>query len=498
MCGSTSPRPTSTSAAIRCWPSRSTSSYPCGCCLAPSPSRRSGVPRALRREPVNARRAELRRIGDALDSHESALAVDRDLLGFSRQSDASARRLVEWLRSGKVQVRRLEDRFLHGKAFLVATHAHGVVSGSSNFTHAGLCTNLELNLGNYTPHTVDAVAGWFDELWDSAADYDLAALFEPRFEPHPPQLIYLRMLWERYQAELAADDEAAVPRSSIELTSFQRDGLLRARRLLDEFNGVLVADEVGLGKTYFAGKLIEEAAIENRQRVLVVCPATLRDGPWKAFRQQHNLPMTLISFDELAADPSAQPRTGPSGRRSGAATLTPNSAPPLRTMRSSWWTRPTTCATRPPSEPMLYAGCWPGCRRRSWCCSPPPRSTTASGTCTACSATFFATTECSPPTASDRCATTLRRRCEKTPVTSRPSTCSTCSTRWRCAAPAPSSRSTTPTTRCASTAWISQSCSRRPGCAESPTASTASCPGSSIDSRPRSTPTPTPTPTTAC
>lgn len=152
------------------------------------PERRA---RALRREPVNARRAELRRVGDALDSHESALAVDRDLLGFSRESDASARRLVEWLRSGRVQVRRLEDRFLHGKAFLVATHAHGVVSGSSNFTHAGLCTNLELNLGNYTPHTVDAVAGWFEELWDSAADYDLAGLFEPRFEPHPPQLIYL-------------------------------------------------------------------------------------------------------------------------------------------------------------------------------------------------------------------------------------------------------------------------------------------------------------------
>lgn len=268
------------------------------------PERRA---RALQREPVNARRVQLRRVGDALDSHQKALAIDRDLLGFSQESDASARRLVEWLRSGRVQVRRLEDRFLHGKAFLVAAHAHGVVSGSSNLTHAGLSTNLELNLGNYTPHTVSAVSGWFDTLWDVAAEYDLAALFEPRFEPHPPQLVYLRMLWERYQAELAADDETAMPRSSIELTSFQRDGLLRARRLLDEFNGVLVADEVGLGKTYFAGKLIEEAAIENRQRVLVIFPATLRDGPWKAFQLQHNLPMTLVSFDDLAADPRLNP-----------------------------------------------------------------------------------------------------------------------------------------------------------------------------------------------
>ena len=268
------------------------------------PERRT---RSLRQEPVNARRAELRRVGDALDSHEQALATDRDLLGFTHEADTAARRLVEWLRSDRVQVRRLQDSFLHGKAFLVSTSSHGVLSGSSNFTRAGMTTNLELNLGNYTPHTVDAVAEWFDELWDAAADYDLAALFEPRFEPHPPQLIYLRMLWERYGRELSAEDDAGAPRSTIELTSFQKDGLWRARKLLDEFNGVLVADEVGLGKTYFAGKLIEEAAIERRQRVLVICPATLRDGPWKAFQSQHNLSMTLVSFDELAADPRVNP-----------------------------------------------------------------------------------------------------------------------------------------------------------------------------------------------
>ena len=257
--------------------------------------------RALRSEPVNARRAEKHRVSGVLADHEQALAVDRDLLGFSREADASARRLVDWLRSGGVQVRRLEDRFLHGKAFVVAAHGHGVVSGSSNFTRAGLSTNLELNLGNYTPHTVSAVAAWFDELWDAAADYDLAELFEPRFEAHPPQLIYLRMLWERYQADLDEEASADEPRSSIKLTSFQREGLVRARRLLKEFNGVLIADEVGLGKTYFAGKLIEEAAIGQRQNVLVICPAALRDGPWKAFERQHNLPMTLISFEQLTA-----------------------------------------------------------------------------------------------------------------------------------------------------------------------------------------------------
>ena len=44
-----------------------------------------------------------------------------------------------------------------------------------------------------------------------------------------------------------------------------------------------IADEVGLGKTFLAGELIREAVHERRQRVLVVAPATLRDGPWRKF-----------------------------------------------------------------------------------------------------------------------------------------------------------------------------------------------------------------------
>ena len=256
--------------------------------------------------PARAARARLRR---ALEDHEGDLATDRDLLGFSYEVDAVTRRLVDWLRSGRVQVRRLESRFLHGKAFLVGDGSHGVVAGSSNFTRAGLVSNVELNLGNYSPHVVDGVQEWFEELWEEAVDYDLAGLFEARFEPHSPYLIYLRMLWERYGAELLAEaaDEGA---PQIHLTSFQTDGLWRARRILAERHGVLIADEVGLGKTYLAGELIREAALDRRQRVLVVTPATLRDGPWRAFRAQFLLPMELISYEELMADRRLNPDHG--------------------------------------------------------------------------------------------------------------------------------------------------------------------------------------------
>ena len=268
--------------------------------LGAEPTQPENRPRALAGESVIPERAARTRLEKSLEGHERSLETDRDLLGFTREADHSARRLVAWLRSGAVKVKRLENRFLHGKAFLVSDHAHGVVAGSSNFTHAGLTTNLELNLGNYSPHVIEQVSRWFNHLWDEADEYDLASLFEARFKPHSPQLIYLRMLWERYGRELEQEAEAT-GLTQIHLTGFQSDGLWRAQRILNRLNGVLIADEVGLGKTYLAGELIREASIDRRQRVLVVAPATLRDGPWRAFQSKHNLPMELRSFEDLVA-----------------------------------------------------------------------------------------------------------------------------------------------------------------------------------------------------
>ncbi len=141
---------------------------------APPESRR----RALRSKSANPQRAARARLRRALEGHEQNLLVERDHLGFTFEVDATTRRLVKWLRSENVEVRRLEGRFLHGKAFLVGDRSHGVVAGSSNFTYAGLATNLELNLGNYSPHVVGQVQDWFEELWDEADEYAMVVIDE--------------------------------------------------------------------------------------------------------------------------------------------------------------------------------------------------------------------------------------------------------------------------------------------------------------------------------
>ena len=242
-------------------------------------------------------------VRDGLEKNAAGLLRDRNLLEFDPATDRAVRRLLEFLKSGNIQVQRYEKAFLHGKAFLFGTDlfgtGEGVLSGSSNFTAAGLTRNLELNLGRYDPTPVEKVRDWFEDLWGEAVPYDLAAVYQARFEEYQPYLIYLRVLWERYHQEI---EEEAPPGSRIRLTTFQNDGIFRAKRILEKYHGVLIADGVGLGKTFIGGELIRETVEDRRQRALLVAPATLRDGTWASFSGRHQLYLECVSYEELAND----------------------------------------------------------------------------------------------------------------------------------------------------------------------------------------------------
>ena len=257
-------------------------------------------PARPQRQPLDPRgeRFDNKLTADALRLNELGLRRDRDLLPFTPAADRAVRRLLDFLRSGRLEVRRYEKRFLHGKAYLFS-HGQGVIAGSSNFTAAGLSTNLELNLGQYQPAVVAQVESWFEELWAEAVPYDLAVLYEARFAEYPPYLIYLRVLWERYAAEL---EREAAETGAIHLTGFQKDGLERARRMLDRYHGVLIADSVGLGKTFMAGALLDEVINRRRQRALLIAPAALRDGTWARFTSRFQLGVEVRSYEEVMQD----------------------------------------------------------------------------------------------------------------------------------------------------------------------------------------------------
>jgi hypothetical protein len=243
-------------------------------------------------------RFDARIVQEAIRANYDGLLRDRNLLEFTSDTNAAVRRLLTLLESGTVEVRRYEKAFLHGKAFIFADE-EGLISGSSNFTATGLTTNLELNLGRYDPTPVRQVRQWFDDLWEEAAPFDLASIYEARFAEYDPYLIYLRVLWELYGRELE-EEQGRDP--VIQLTTFQTDGVWRAQRILKTYNGVLIADGVGLGKTFIAGELIREAVQDRRQRVLLISPAALRDGMWSRFIENHQLFVKNLSYEQLAND----------------------------------------------------------------------------------------------------------------------------------------------------------------------------------------------------
>ena len=175
-----------------------------------------------------------------------------------------------------------------------------MIAGSSNLTGAGLNRNLELNLGRYDDPVVEQARAWFDALWEEADPVDLAQIFEDIFAPYTPWEIFLRILFQLYGSEVA---ELEKMDEGLPLTSFQTHGVARALRLLRERGGVIVADEVGLGKTFIAGEIIRVYR-SNRQRTVLICPAQLRDTTWKKFLHRYTFDrgVECLSYEQIAND----------------------------------------------------------------------------------------------------------------------------------------------------------------------------------------------------
>jgi hypothetical protein len=242
---------------------------------------------------------ERREVAEGLKLLEAGLRAERDRQPFSAEARRHLRRMAALLRAGTLETRRYERAFLHAKAMLLDGLDPGLIAGSSNLTRAGLTTNLELNLGRWDPVLFAQAKAWFDALWDEGVPFDLAAIFEEPEQEFPPWLIFMRILWQLYGEELEQEREE---QGDIPLTAFQLHGVWRARRILKEFGGVIVADEVGLGKTFIGGAILEACA-KNRQRALLVCPAALRTN-WEKFLEAHNIGrfVQMVSYDQLARD----------------------------------------------------------------------------------------------------------------------------------------------------------------------------------------------------
>ena len=240
----------------------------------------------------------------------AGLRDDRDLSRFP-PSRAAVRlaALDGWLDCAEVEVRRYTKRFLHGKAYLFGdtVDVRAALVTSANLTGAGLFSNLELGLVEYSPPVASQALAWFEGLWDEAEDFktELRELLFPAVGLVSPRIVYLRALLELLDVEM--DEPPGPPPTAVDLASFQQDGFNRALRILQRHHGVIYADGVGTGKTEIGLALVEEYTLRRGLHALVVAPAQLV-AHWESRLSQARLPAQVLSFHQLAAD---EQLTGP-------------------------------------------------------------------------------------------------------------------------------------------------------------------------------------------
>jgi len=242
-------------------------------------------------------------------TEKKSFRIENDQLQIKNKLEQKrvAKECADWIRS-KVEIKSVTQAgFLHGKMYHIANRGREeAILGSSNFTVRGLglapsYNNIELNLEVDSNRDRQDLKAWFDELWgdaDTVKDVKTEVLnyLEQLYQNNAPEFIYYKTLFHVFEKFLSdsGQAEADLGRTTLfesqiwkALFEFQKDGVKGAINKILAHNGCIIADSVGLGKTYEALAIIRYFELRN-ERVLVLCPKKLREN-WTVYRRNDML-----------------------------------------------------------------------------------------------------------------------------------------------------------------------------------------------------------------
>ena len=236
---------------------------------------------------------------DARNTDSKAFKIEDEGLQLDKplQQRPIAQECADWIKD-KVEIKSTrQSNLLHGKMYHIANNGvEKAIMGSSNFTVQGLGlgqsnNNIELNLEVDSSQDRQDLKAWFDDVWnDDERVEDVKKKVIDRLEKlgddQAPEFIYYKTLYELFRDELETrmNNEQKLEDTHLydtkiwdTLYAFQQDGVKSVIARLLRHNGCILADSVGLGKTYTALAVIKFFELRN-DRVLVLCPKKLREN----------------------------------------------------------------------------------------------------------------------------------------------------------------------------------------------------------------------------
>ena len=172
--------------------------------------------------------------------------------------------------------------------------------GSSNFTVNGLgmgnSKNVELNLVVDGTRDKEDLKNWFDDLWENTdlvedVKEEVLRYLSEIYADYAPDFIYKKTLYHLFEGVLqeSRDQERQQTQMMLNQTQiwnmlygFQKVAVQSAIGKIQKHNGCIIADSVGLGKTFEALAVIKYYELRN-QNVLVLCPKKLREN-WTVYQ----------------------------------------------------------------------------------------------------------------------------------------------------------------------------------------------------------------------
>jgi len=202
-------------------------------------------------------------------------------------------KFIEWIKSGKLEIRVYPHASIHAKVYIM-TFGEGdrdvgrVITGSSNFTEAGLVDNLEFNVELKNRADYEFAIKKFNDLWKHSVPVseDYVETINAKTwlnDSITPYELYLKFLYEYFGEKISRTPEEIsstyLPENFVEY-QYQKEAVVDAISKLEEYGGVFLADVVGLGKTYISALLAQQL----HGRHLIIAPPALLDeqnpGSW--------------------------------------------------------------------------------------------------------------------------------------------------------------------------------------------------------------------------
>lgn len=211
-----------------------------------------------------------------------------------------ARELAKWIKR-KVEIKALKNTKMNGALCHIESDDKNVsITGATSLSCPSLgyinSTPMYLNIYTDDNELNSTLKSKFNEIWnneDKLKDVkkDILNKISYLYKDNSPEFLYFITLYNIFKDFLEENDNKEVIKSRTgfkdtevwnRLYSFQKDGVVGAINKIETYGGCIIADSVGLGKTFEALAIIKYYELRN-YRVLVLAPKKLRDN-WAVYR----------------------------------------------------------------------------------------------------------------------------------------------------------------------------------------------------------------------